>query len=229
MSRSRMTTVDPPLTIADVAVGDELPPLSYDVTATTVVARCARDPRLAAAAPRLPVRHRAQRRQGHLPQLAQPARLVRALRHRLERTDRPARPAVVPDDRLDLPRRHDGVHRDRDRGRHRRHRLRLGRRRHRGQGRRQASARRARAASPCPPPPTTTPGLAAASAGTPDQERTSHGHGLHSRAGHAARLGTPYLRAARRPRRRPQAGERPGRLLPRAVDRSSPTSACSAC
>jgi acyl dehydratase len=32
-----MTTTVAPLTIANVAVGDQLPPLSYDVTATTIV------------------------------------------------------------------------------------------------------------------------------------------------------------------------------------------------
>ena len=85
---------DDVLTLDEVTVGDALPPLTYDVTSTTVVlgALAARDWR--------PMHHdyhfavEAQRRAGHLPELAQPGRLVRALRHRLDRPDRPARAAA---------------------------------------------------------------------------------------------------------------------------------------
>ena len=66
-------------------------------------------PRLAADAPRLPLRGGPQRRAGHLPEHAQPGRVVRALRHRLDR----ARTAASARLRFRMrkpgvPRRHDG-------------------------------------------------------------------------------------------------------------------------
>ena len=76
------------LTLADVHVGDALPALAYDVTATTVVLGALATPRLAADAPRLRLRGQPQRHAGHLPEHAEPGRVVRALPHRLVRARR---------------------------------------------------------------------------------------------------------------------------------------------
>ena len=98
-----------------VAVGDALPELAVDVTPTTGRAGRPGQPRLAADAPRLQVRHRAQRRGRHLPEHPQPGRVVRALRHRLDRPHGPARPDDVPHAGLGVPRRPHGVRAPRSR------------------------------------------------------------------------------------------------------------------
>ena len=94
----------------EVGVGDRLPALVYDVTATTVVlgALATRDWR--------PMHHDrdfAIERNGakrHLPQHAQPAGVARAVRHRLDRPGGSARAGAVPHAGLGLPRRHDDAH-----------------------------------------------------------------------------------------------------------------------
>ena len=131
---------------------------SYDVTSTTVVLGALGRPRLAADAPRLPLRGRAPGRAGHLPQLAEPGRVARALRHRLDRTDRPARrlrfkmrKPMFPGDTMVI----EGVVRDVS---DRRRRLRLGRARHHDPRRRRDLHRVGGEGRESRPHPTTTRG-----------------------------------------------------------------------
>ena len=109
--RAAVTTATPGSLWGDVAAGDALPELRYDVTATTVVlgALASRDWR--------PMHHdydfavEPQRHPGHLPEHAEPGGLVRALPHRLDRSPRPAGPGDVPHEGLGVPGRHHGARR----------------------------------------------------------------------------------------------------------------------
>ena len=78
-------------------------------------ARRARQPRLAADAPRPRLRGQPQRHAGHLPEHAEPGARGSSATHRLDGPEGPARPMKFRM-KLGLPRRHDAVRRRRARG-----------------------------------------------------------------------------------------------------------------
>ena len=95
LPEGRLMPIAPRLLLGDVRPGDRLPELALRRHRDHRGAGRARDPRLAADAPRPGLRPAAQRRARHLPQHAEPGRLVRALPHGLDGPARAARRACA--------------------------------------------------------------------------------------------------------------------------------------